>query len=242
MPKAKKSTKTQLATRRGLQDRFMHDSSYYGLLIHADIAEVTDLLAKELKAKRVTKGVPIKDLPGSWPDEMKFFPFQYRGHAWTTVIHTMDTKLTYSPALALRLSEKLKTRTIMAGSNDDFGAIDYIMFNSGKLAEVFHWHGSKELHTPTPDEVSAIERNALTILPHGFYAMSKARTVAPEYFQSLLTPGKKFNDTLAPLIDDFFKSQDAFFALNWWGEPETETHPLAEATDEDLVRIDFIEA
>jgi hypothetical protein len=43
------------------------------------------------------------------------------------------------------------------------------------------------------------------------------------------------------VADDFLKSQDAFLAFNIMDEPDREYFPLAEAADEDIVRMDVVE-
>src|SRR6185503_6730939 len=99
MPKANKSPKVALTERRGLQDPFAHDLSFFVLLVNANIERVTDPFAREMKAKRVRKGVARGELPDCDVFGKKFFPFQYRGHPWTTVVHRLDDNFTYSPAL-----------------------------------------------------------------------------------------------------------------------------------------------
>src|SRR5215467_12681569 len=96
-----------IAERRGLQGPFHHDRSFFVLLVKADIEQVTRLFAREMKAKRVREGAARADLPDCDVYGNTFFPFQYRGHAWTTVVHRLDDKFRYFPELAKRLTEKL---------------------------------------------------------------------------------------------------------------------------------------
>ena len=241
MPRLKKPT-TPLAERRGLQDPFHHDLSLFVLLIQADIERVTDLFAREMKAKRVKKGVARADLPDCDVFGTTFFPFQYREHKWTTIVHRLDEKFRFSPALARRLSEKLRTRAIFAGDHDTAGTIDYIMYDSGNLAEVFHWHALVKFHTLTPAEYKQVESAGFAKVPCGYYGASKVRELAVPDFAALFTKrGERFNQHVEHLIDEFLRTQDAFLALNWRDVPDTEYFPLAEATDEDVRRIDIVE-
>jgi hypothetical protein len=242
MPKANKTPKVPMAQRRGLQDPFHHDLSFFILLVRADIDRVTDVFAREMKAKRVKKGVARNKLPDCDVFGRTFFPFQYRGHSWTTVIHQLDEKFRYSPALARRLSEELRTKAIFAGDHDTAGTIDYILYDSGKLAEVFHWHDLEKFHVLTPAEFKQVESSGFSQCPHGYYGASKVRELAVADFNALFSKrGEKFNAHVEHLIDEFLRSQDAFLSINWRDEPGTEYFPLAEATDAHIVRIDIVE-
>jgi hypothetical protein len=243
MGKGKTEPKAPLTQRRGLQDPFHHDLSLFVLLVQAEIDKVTDPFAREIKAKRVTKGVARSTLPDCDVFGTRFFPFQYRGHSWTTVIHTIDDEFKYSPELARKLSAKLGTKAIFAGHQDTAGTSDYIMYDLGKLAEVFHWHGLEEFHTLSPAEFARVESDGFLEVPRGYYAGSEVRELNVTDFEALFSKrGEKFNQHIEHLIDDFLRSQDAFLSLNWRGEQGTDFFPLAEATDEEIVRIDVVEA
>jgi hypothetical protein len=243
MTRAKKTTRVvPLAERRGLQGPFEHDLSFYVLLVQADIDQVTDLFAEEMKAKRIEKAIPPADLPDCDVFGNVYFPFQYRGHAWTTVVHRLDSGGLYRPQLARRLSEKLKTRAIFAGSHDTAGTIDYVLYDAGKLAEVFHWGDLVKFRMLTSEEFERAEQEGFLGRPYGYYAASKARTLPVAEYEALFTKkGEKFNEHVEHLIDGFLRSQNAFLALNWMGEPDMEYYPLAEARNEDIMQIDVVE-
>jgi hypothetical protein len=242
MKKAKhpKTPKLPIAERRGLQGPFQVDLSFYALLVRADIGKAADVFAREMKAKRHRKGLVRADLPESDPDGNLYFPFQLRGHPWMTVVHRMDDKFRFSPLLAKRLSEKLKTRAIFAGDHDTGGTTDYVMYDSGKLAEAFHWHDWEELHLLTAAEFGRVEKEGfLKYNPSGYYAASKARKLPVNEYKAL-RQGVEFYEHVERLIDSFLKSQDAFLAFNLMDEQGREYHPLAEAADEDIVRVDVV--
>jgi hypothetical protein len=238
MPKTKKPAKVPFAQRRGLEGRFGHDLSFFFLLVRADIDPVTDALAREIKAKKVTKGVPREDLPECDPFSGKtFYPFQYRGHPWTTIVHKLD----FYPKVAQQLSKKLHTRALLAGEQDTAGTIEYILFEDGQLAECFHWHDLVHFRQVNPAEL-ALDEHGFPKGGHGYYAGSKFQKLNSPDFEELFTKrGNKFNDHVDHLLDEFLKGQDAYLGHNWMGEPGTEFFPLAEATDEDILRIDVIE-
>jgi hypothetical protein len=43
------------------------------------------------------------------------------------------------------------------------------------------------------------------------------------------------------LVDSFLKSQDVFVSFNLMDEQGREYHPLAEAANEEIVRVDMVE-
>jgi hypothetical protein len=243
MAKANQRSKVvPLAERRGLQGPFEHDLSFFILMVRADIERVTDLFAEEMKAKHVRKAVPRAGLPDCEVFGSAYFPFQGRGHAWTTVVHQLDSEGIYRPALARRLSERLKTRAIFAGSQDTAGTIDYILYDSGKLAEVFHWGDLVKFRLLNPAEFERAQQEGFLIQPYGYYAASRVRTLPVGEFEALFTKkGEKFTQHVEYLIDGFLRSQDAFLALNWLDEPGTEYFPLAEAGEEDIIQIDMVQ-
>jgi hypothetical protein len=240
MSKTKKTPKIPLAERRGLQGPFQVDLSFFALLVQAGIDKVAGCFAREMKARRHKEDVGRADLPDCDVFGNVYFPFQLRGHSWTTVIHRIDDKLMFSPQLAKRLSAQLKTKAIFAGDHDTGGTTDYIMYDGGKLAEVFHWHDMDPFHTLTPAEIAKVEREPFGGVPFGYYGASRARKLPLADFKAL-EQGVDFYPCVERLFDGFLKSQDAFLAFNLMDEPGTEYFPIAEATDEDIVRIDVIE-
>jgi hypothetical protein len=240
MAKTKKTPKAPLAERRGLQGPFQVDLSFFALLVKADIGKAADCFAREMAARRHLKNVTRTDLPECDVFGDVYIPYQFRGHSWTTVVHQIDRKFKFSPLLARQLSLKLKTRAIFAGDHDTGGTTDWIMYDSGKLAEVFHWHQWSAFHTLSPAEVAKIEKKGFNDVPCGYYAMSKMRKL-PAMDYKALKQGVDFYPHVEGLFDEFLKSQDAFLAFNVMDEPGREYFPLAEATDEDIVGIDVVE-
>src|SRR5262249_36860898 len=155
-----------------------------------------------------------------------------RGHSWTTVIAQLDSKFLFSPLLAKRLSAQLRTKAIFAGDHDTGGTTDYIMYDSGKLAEVFHWHDYDAFHILTPSEFTKVEKVGFGALPFGYYGASKARKLPTADFKAL-KQGVDFYPHVERLFDEFLKSQDAFLSFNVMDDPEH--FPLAEASNEDIV-------
>ena len=240
MKKTKKKREIRLAERRGLQGPFQSDLSIFALLVQADIDKVAVCFAREMKARRHKKDVARGDLPDCDVFGNIYFPFQLCGHSWTTVIHRIDDKLLFSPQLAKRLSAQLKTKAIFAGDHDTGGTTDYIMYDGGKLAEVFHWHDLAPFHVLTPAEIAKVEKQPLGAIPFGYYGASRARKLPLADFKALKR-GVDFYPCVERLFDGFLKSQDAFLAFNLMDDPGTEYFPIAEACDEDIVRIDVIE-
>jgi len=242
MAESKRAPRIPLAERRGLHGPFSHDLSIFALLVRAEIERVTDLFAKEMNAKRVKKGVERSDLSDCDVFGSTFFPFQLRGHAWTTVIHRLDDECRYSPALARRISAELHTRSIFCGDHDTAGTIDYILYDSGNLAEVFHWHDLVKFHSLTPAEFAQVEREGFSRAAGAYYAASNVRKLEVTEYEALYKKrGEKFNEHVEHLIDGFLRSQDAFLSINVTDEPDTEYFPLYEAREGDLARIDIVE-
>ena len=92
----------------------------------------------------------------------------------------------------------------------------------------------------TPAEIAKVEREPFGGVPFGYYGASRARKLPLADFKAL-EQGVDFYPCVERLFDGFLKSQDAFLAFNLMDEPGTEYFPIAEATDEDIVRIDVIE-
>jgi hypothetical protein len=235
-----KAPRIPIAERRGLHGPFQVDLSFYALLVRADITTVADAFAREMKAKKHSKGLSRADLPDCDPDGNLYFPFQLRGHLWTTVVHRMDDKFRFSPLLAKRLSEHLKSQTIFAGDHDTGGTTDWVMYERGKLAEVFHWHDWEELHLLTPAEVVRAEKESfLKYNPCAYYAFSNVRKLPVNEYKAL-RQGVEFHERVNYLLDSFLKCQDAFLSFNLMDEPGREYHPLAEASDDDIARVDVV--
>ena len=241
MAKTKK-TATPIAERRGLEGPFDHDLSLFALLVRADIDAVTDIFSYELGATRVRKGVTRAELFGGGEFGSTFCPFQYRGHRWMTVISELEQSSGYTAGLARRLSEKLGTRAIFAGSHDTAGTIDYILYDRGKLAEVFHWGDLVRFHTLTPSEFQQVEKNGFSKPPYGYYAASKVRELNVSEYEALLKKkGEKFNQHVDGLIDAFLRDQDAYLTLNWMNESGTEFSPKKTGAEANFARIDIVE-
>jgi hypothetical protein len=85
-----------------------------------------------------------------------------------------------------------------------------------------------------------VEQQGFGGVPFGYYGASKARRLPVADFKAL-KKGVDFYPHVERLFDEFLKSQDAFLAFNVMDEPGTEYFPIAEATDDDIARIDVIE-
>jgi len=238
MPKPKK-TKTPIAERRGLEGSMFMPDALCAMLVRADVEQTSGALAQELKKKKRQKNVPRAELSNYDFSLSRLFPFQYRGHSWTTVVH----RFVFFDNIAKRLSAKLRTRALIAGYEDTSFCFDYALYDSGRLIEVFHWGDQQEFSSLTPAEFAQVEeRGVNSCSPHGFFAASKVRKLDETDFQALSKKVRKqFGEHLDHLFDDFLRSQDAFLAFNILDEPEREYFPLVEARDDEIARIDMVE-
>jgi hypothetical protein len=167
----------------------------------------------------------------------RFYPFQYRRHDWTTVVH----RCAFDDLVAKRLATALKTRTISVCYEDTSGAYDYIAFDAGKLAEAFHLTDWREFHTLTPAEICAVEeRGVFGFAPQSYFCVSKVRKLDIANFKALTKSGRKFGEHLDRLFDEFLRSQDAFLGFNIMDQPGREYFPLLEAGDDEIARIDVV--
>jgi hypothetical protein len=238
MPKLKK-TKTPMVERRGLQGSMHMPEALCAMLVRADVEQTAGALARDLKTKKWQKSVPRAELPDCELSTPRFYPFQYHGHVWTTVVH----RFAFYDDVARRISAALRTRALCAGYEDTSYCFDYALYDSARLVEVFHWGTPGEFSSLTPAEFAQVEeRGAFSCAPHGYFAASKVRKLDGADFRDLSNKVRKqFGDHLDHLFDDFLRSQDAFLAFNIMDEPGKEYFPLAEASDDDLVRIDVVE-
>ena len=208
-------------------------------LVRAGVEEAAAALAHELKTKRWQKSVPRAELPASDLYEPRFYPFQYRGHAWTTIVHRFG----FDDLAAKRMSVALDTSVIWLCHEDTSSSWAYILFTSGKLAEAFGVSDAQTFRTPTSAEfVQLEERGAFAYSPHPYYCASKVRSLDTSDYEALASKkGKKFGEHLDRLFDEFLKSQDAFVGFNIMDQPGRDYFPLAEASDDEVARIDVIE-
>jgi hypothetical protein len=209
------------------------------MLVRADVEQTAGALARDLKTKKWQKSVPRADLPECDLRTPRLYPFQYRGHAWTTVVH----RFAFYDDVAKRLSATLRTRALCAGYEDTSYCFDYALYDSGKLVEAFHWGDSQEFSLLTPAEFTQVEeRGVFSCAPHGYYAVSKVRKLPVADFEALSKKVRKqFGEHLDHLFDEFLRSQDAFLAFNIMDEPGREYFALAEASDDEVVRIDVVQ-
>ena len=241
MAKPNTSRKAPLAEQRGLRPPLMLDTSLFAFMLRGNIEDVAGAFVRELKAKRWKKAVPLADLPEwDWSSKrVSYYPFQLRGHSWTTLTHTFRVPQKFSIGSWKRIAEHLGTRAIIAGHSDSAGTFDYLLYDSAKLAEIFHWHGPKPFHAFTPEEFERLERGLISPPPE-YCAASRVRELDVADHKALQgKKGKAFVEHLHRLFDGFFRSQNAFLAFNRY--PDRPYFPPDEATDEDIVRIDFVE-
>jgi|ERR1043166_2002917 hypothetical protein len=237
MPKPKKA-KTPIAARRGLQGSMRLPDALCAMLVRADVEQTAGALARELKTKNWKKNVPRQELPDCDLYTPRFYPFQYGGQEWTTVVH----RCAFDDLVAKRISSALKTPTLWVSHEDTSGAYDYIAFDSGKLAEAFHLTDWQEFHTLTPAETAQVEeRGVFGFAPHPYFCVSKVRKLDVADFKALSKKVRQqFSEHLDRLFDEFLKSQDAFLGFNIMDQPGREYFPLAEASDDEIVRIDVV--
>jgi hypothetical protein len=238
MPKAKK-IKTPIAERRGLQGSMQLPDALCAMLVRADVEQTVGALARDLETKRWQKKVPRSELPDCDLCTPRFYPFQYRGHEWTTVVH----RCAFDDLVAKRLSSVLRTRATFVSYEDRSGAYDYIAFDSGKLAEAFHLTDWQEFHTLTPAETAQVEeRGVFGFAAQPYFCVSKDRKLDLADFKALTKKTRKqFGEHLDRFFDEFLRSQDAFLGFNIMDEPGREYFPLAEASDDEIARIDVIQ-
>jgi hypothetical protein len=238
MPQPKKS-KSPIAERRGLQGSMHLPDSLCAMLVRADVEPTARALARELKTKKWRKNVPRNELPDCDLYAPRFYPFQYRGHSWTTVVH----RCAFDDLVSRKLSSVLKTRTVWVDHEDTSGSYDYIAFDRGRLTEAFHLADWREFHVLTPAEMVAVEeRGVFNFAAQPFYCVSRIRKLNVADFKALCKKVRKpFGEHLDRLFDEFLRSQDAFLGFNIFDVPGKEYFPLAEASDNEISRIDVIE-
>lgn|GEM_PF-2849478 len=239
MPSTIKPKRSGLAERRGFRGEIETDSDLCALLLRADIDEAAGAFAKQVKAKQWKKGVPRAKFPRNWFDGPHYCVYQLQGHPWTTLLHEY-AKTTFTEQVARDLSASLRSRVIFTGSQDTAGVSWYILFDSGRLAEVFFLHDerSDEFHTLTDAQFAGVERHGFAKTPHGYYCASRARKISEARCRALCAceSGDEAILKLNRIIDDFLKSQDAYLAF-----PTAMDFTLARAADSDFVRLDLIE-
>lgn len=208
-------------------------------LVRAGVEETANALARELKTKRWQKSVPRAELPPCDLYTPRFYPFQYRGHAWTTIVHRFG----FDDLAAKRISAALGTSVIWLCHEDTSGCWAYILFTAGKLGEAFGVSNAQTFRTPTPEEFAKLEEfGVFAYSPQPYYCASKVRSLVTSDYEALATKkGKKFGEHLDHLFDTFLKSQDAFLAFNLWDDVGREYFPLFDVGDTDIVRIDVVE-
>ncbi len=238
MPKLRK-VKTPIAGRRGLHGSMHLPDALCAMLVRADVEQTAGALARDLKTRKWQKNVPRGELPDCDAYTPRFYPFQYRGQDWTTVVH----RCAFDDLVAKRLSSALRTGAICVGYEDTSNAYDYVAFDSGKLAEAFHLTDCQEFHTLTAAETAAVEeRGVFGFAPQPYFCVSKVRRLDIADFKALSKKVRKqFSEHLDYLFDEFLKSQDAFLGFNIMDLPGKEYFPLAEATDDEIARIDVVE-
>jgi hypothetical protein len=209
------------------------------MLIRADVEQTAGALTRELKIKKWQKNVPRGKMTDCDLRTCRLYPFQYSNHAWTTVIH----RFAFYDDVAKRLSAALRTRALCVGYEDTFYSFDYALYDSGRLVEVFHCADPAEFSALTPAEFAQVEdRGVFSCTPRGYFATSKARKLSVADFEALCKKARKqFGEHIDPLFDDFLRSQDAFLAFNIMDDPGKEYFALAEASDDEIVRIDVVE-
>jgi hypothetical protein len=233
-----KRTNTPIAKRRGLQGSMQMPDALAAMLVRADVEQTAGALAKHLKTKKWQKSVPRAKLPECDLFKPRFYPFLYRGHDWTTVVH----RFAFFDDVAKQLSAVLRTRAIWASYEDTSFCFDYALYDSGKLIEVFHLSDPKEFSSLTKTEFAAVEKGGIcAFAPHCFFADSKIRKLDTADFKA---PSKNvqtlFGQRLDNLFDEFLRNRDAFLGFNIMDIPGREYFPLAEASDDEVVRIDVI--
>jgi hypothetical protein len=234
-----KKAKTPITDRRGLHSSMILPDALCATLVRAGVEETAGALARELKTKQWQKSVPRPKLPPCDLYEPRFYPFQYRGHAWTTIVHRFG----FDDLAAKRISVALGTSVIWLCHEDTSSSWAYILFTAGKLREAFGVSDAQEFYTPTPAEFAQLEeRGVFAYSPHPYYCISKVRTLDAVDFEALIkSKGKKFGAHLDHLFDGFLRSQDAFLAFNLWEDVGREYFPLFDVADPDIVRIDVVE-
>jgi hypothetical protein len=229
-----------LAERRGFRGEIETDANLCALLVRADIEEAAGSFAQAIKAKQWKKGVPRGKMPRKWFDGRNYCLYQLRGHPWTTIQHEYD-KSAFTEQVAKDLSAALGSRVIFAGSQNTAGVVWCCLYDSGRLAEVFFLHDEKSetFHTLTDAEFAHVEKNGFSKVPYGYFCASRVREISEARCRGLCgcESGDESIVKLNRIIDDFFKSQDAYLAF-----PNSEYFTLARDADSDFVRLDLVEA
>lgn len=214
-----------------------------GMLVRAGVEAAAGALADDLGTTNWRKDVPRRELPECELGAPRFYPFQYRGHDWTCVVHRYE----FWDDLARRISSALRARAVWVGYERVSGSVDYALYDSGAAKEVFHLGDPKVFRELTPVEMGALDRAGgvcrwVQPVPEASYARSDVRRLDGAKFRALAAKkGKAYGEHVDGLFDDFLRSQDAFLGFNSLGEVGTEFHPLDEAADEEILRIDVVE-
>ena len=234
--------KVPIADRRGIQHFMAVGDATCGMLVRAGVEATAGALAADLGSDDWRKEVPRAELPECAPGALRFFPFQYRGHDWTSVVH----RYAFQDDLAQRLSAALATRALWVGYEDVSGSIDYALYDSGAAKEVFHLGDPRSFRELSSAEMRSLERAGGVCRwvqkdPQGAYARSDVRRLDAADIRKLgAERGKQYVGHLDRLFDDFLRSQDAFLAFNALGEVGREFYPLDEAEDGEILRIDVV--
>jgi len=240
MPSAPKPKRSGVAERRGFRGEIETDANLCALLLRADIDQAVGAFAQAMKAKQWKKGVQRARMPRNWFDGRNYLAFQLRGHRWTTILHEY-TKNTFTEQVAKDLSASLGSGAVFTGSQDTAGVVWYVLYDSGRLAEVFYLHDERgeTFHTLTDAEFSHVEKHGLSKIPYGYFCASRVRKISETRCRKLCgcESGDESIVKLNRIIDDFLKSQDAYLSF-----PNSEYFTLARDADSDFVRLDLIEA
>ena len=239
MPPSLTPQRGGLADRRGFRGEIETDTDLFALLLRAEIEDAAEGFACEIKAKQWKKGVRRGSMPRRWFDGKHYCVFQLRGHPWTTILHEYSAD-TFTEQVARKLSASLRCGAVFAGSQDTAGVACYILYDSGRLGEVFFLHNERSdtFHTLTDAQFAHVEEHGFSKTPCGYFCASQVRKLSEFRCRGLC--GCKSGDEailkLNRIIDDFFKSQGAYLAF-----PNSEHFTLARAADDDFVRLDLIE-
>jgi hypothetical protein len=221
MAKAKKQS---LAEIRGIYDS-RESNSIAVVLVAASVDATSKALADELKSERRECDIYGKKskISGS-----AYFPFQLRGHIWTTIVSGYDPEV-FDTSLAKRLSARLKTKAIGYVFEDTSCSTTCQLFDGGELVEVIHHDFESEAAKAkmlTPAEFAQLAKKGFR---DGFYFFSKIRP---------LKAGAITQDSLDDAIADFFRGQDAllFFLTSEKGGAFT----LEAGSAADVLRADMV--
>ena len=148
--------------------------------------------------------------------------------------------------LAKRLSAALNTSAIWIGYEDVSGSWDYTLFESGGLREVFHVHDPAHFQALDASEMRRLDERGLVKcsppIRHGYFAGAEGRLARAEFEKLSGLKGRRYGEHLDGLFDSFLRRHDAYAGFNTLGEVGTEFYPLDEAADEEIERIDLVEA